>query len=131
MPRFRQRLALHALTLAFLGFGAPLVAQADDCPIPGEWRLDSGETLPSAALFAELAERQVVLLGERHDRLSHHRWQLHTLSGLHAHRPDMVSRKPVSNSTAQTRRKSGKLPISNFSFTAHTIRGWGKYAIVL
>lgn len=90
MPRLRQRLALHALTLAFLGFAAPLMAQTTDCPAPGEWRLDSGEILPSASLFAELAEQQVVLLGERHDSLSHHRWQLHTLSGLHAHHPDMV-----------------------------------------
>jgi uncharacterized iron-regulated protein len=30
------------------------------------------------------------MLGEQHDRLAHHRWQLHTLAGLHAHHPRMV-----------------------------------------
>jgi uncharacterized iron-regulated protein len=31
-----------------------------------------------------------VLLGERHDSAAQHRWQLHTLAALHAHRPDIV-----------------------------------------
>lgn len=41
-------------------------------------------------LLAGLARLQVVLLGETHDDAEHHRWQLHTIVGLHALRPDMV-----------------------------------------
>ncbi len=41
-------------------------------------------------LFAALARRQVVLLGETHDDAEDHRWQLQTIAGLHALRPDMV-----------------------------------------
>ena len=37
-----------------------------------------------------LAERAVVPLGETHDEVEHHRWQLHTIAALFGHRPDMV-----------------------------------------
>ena len=32
----------------------------------------------------------MVLLGETHDNAAHHRWQLHTIAGLHALRPDLA-----------------------------------------
>jgi uncharacterized iron-regulated protein len=41
-------------------------------------------------VFAALAKRGVVLLGESHDEAEHHRWQLHTIAALFGHRPDMV-----------------------------------------
>ncbi len=44
----------------------------------------------AAPLFAALARRSVVLLGEIHDQVSHHRWQLHTLAGLYAHNPNLI-----------------------------------------
>jgi uncharacterized iron-regulated protein len=31
-----------------------------------------------------------VLLGESHDQEEHHRWQLHTITALFSHRPDMI-----------------------------------------
>jgi uncharacterized iron-regulated protein len=37
-----------------------------------------------------LAQQQIVLLGETHDDLEHHRWQLHTIAGLYAMRSNMV-----------------------------------------
>jgi uncharacterized iron-regulated protein len=80
-------LALACLAGA-LALSAPI--RADVCLMPGQWQQPEGERLAPDALFAELAERDVVLLGEQHDRMDHHRWQLHTLAGLHARRPDMV-----------------------------------------
>ncbi len=41
-------------------------------------------------VFAALARRGVVLLGETHDKAEHHRWQLHTIAALFGRRPDMV-----------------------------------------
>jgi hypothetical protein len=41
-------------------------------------------------MLAEFAQQQVVLLGETHDDPEHHRWQLHTIAGLHTLRPDLV-----------------------------------------
>ncbi|MDZ7853241.1 MAG: ChaN family lipoprotein [Halomonas sp.] len=75
---------------AALAWLAPLSALADNCPAPGQWQVAEGESLTTAGLMAEFAETDVVLLGEQHDRLDHHRWQLHTLAALHAHRPEMV-----------------------------------------
>jgi uncharacterized iron-regulated protein len=40
--------------------------------------------------LAQLARRRVVLLGEDHDSAEHHRWQLYTISALHALNPDLV-----------------------------------------
>ena len=41
-------------------------------------------------VFVALAKHAVVLLGETHDEVEHHRWQLHTIAALFGHRPDMV-----------------------------------------
>ncbi|WP_231371001.1 ChaN family lipoprotein [Thioalkalivibrio sp. ALJ16] len=66
-------------------------AYADgECPPAGAWTTPGGEPVDRAALYAELATADAVLLGERHDRMDHHRWQLGTLAALHGHRPDLV-----------------------------------------
>ena len=44
----------------------------------------------AAAVLAEMAKKDVVLLGEQHDEDDDHRWQLQVLAALHAQRPDMV-----------------------------------------
>jgi uncharacterized iron-regulated protein len=84
MPQTRRT------ALPFLGLLLCTRALADACPAPGQWLDPHGEPLAVAPLMAELAKQEVVLLGERHDQASHHRWQLHTLAGLHAHRPGMT-----------------------------------------
>lgn len=78
------------ICLAGALMSSAIVVQADTCPAPGQWWQPEGTRLTPDALFAELAERDVVLLGEQHDDVDHHRWQLHTLAGLHGRRPDMV-----------------------------------------
>lgn len=92
MPRLAFRSSppcLAAPLLALLLTGLPAAALADECPAPGQWQ-HHGQAADAAALLADLAERRVVLLGEQHERLAHHRWQLHTLAGLHAHEPRMA-----------------------------------------
>lgn len=65
--------------------------QAQTCA-PATWvRLEGGvSAVGPAELIADMARRDVVLLGESHDDADHHRWQLHTLAALHARRPGMV-----------------------------------------
>lgn len=79
-PRF-------ALPLALAGW----LVLAGACPPAGNW-IDpgTGAVMPSQDVLAAMARRPVVLLGETHDDAEHHRWQLHTLAALHAHRPDMA-----------------------------------------
>lgn len=58
---------------------------------PGTW-IDptSGNPLLYQDLLAGLASKQAVLLGETHDRVDIHRWQLHVIAGLYSLRQDIV-----------------------------------------
>ncbi|RTR05932.1 ChaN family lipoprotein [Halomonas nitroreducens] len=87
----RCRLAVLGTRLALVvGLALPLSGLAAPCPSPGQWLAADGTPVASDELMRDLAHQSVVLLGEEHDQLAHHRWQLHTLAGLHALRPDMV-----------------------------------------
>ena len=70
----------------------PPLAAAQDCTPAGWLRLEGERPVAVApgAVIAEMARREVVLLGESHTEADHHRWQLHTLAQLHAQRPQMV-----------------------------------------
>ena len=84
MPGMRAWIAVLLLHSGF--------TSAQDCT-PATWLRLDGERPASVAhgvLLGEMAGRDVVLLGERHDDADHHRWQLHTLAALHAQRPRMV-----------------------------------------
>lgn len=93
----RRRFAL--LTVAALFLGAPTAwateAKAEDavrigCVPPGVWADGTGVAVEPVPLLRRIAEAPVVLLGEQHDKPDHHRWQLHTLAGLHALNPDLA-----------------------------------------
>src|SRR5882757_8365689 len=58
---------------------------ASACAAYGGWiDVKTGQPIDRGALFRDLvAKTAVVLLGESHTDADHHRWQLHTLAGLH------------------------------------------------
>ncbi|THF65362.1 ChaN family lipoprotein [Pseudothauera rhizosphaerae] len=60
------------------------------CVPDAAWVAPGGGQLNHALLLDGLATNGVVLLGERHDSMAHHRWQLETLAALYARQPDMV-----------------------------------------
>ncbi len=61
------------------------------CRTAGAWlEPATGRRLSSERLMASLAARKIVLLGEIHTSKEHHRWQLHMLAGLRAHRAALV-----------------------------------------
>ena len=63
------------------------------CLSPSAWHtLAAGKprVAPAADIIADMAKRDVLLLGEQHDEPDHHHWQLQTLAALHAVRPSMV-----------------------------------------
>ncbi|MBB3191004.1 ChaN family lipoprotein [Halomonas cerina] len=88
-PRALTYLRASGLAL-LISLGLPLTALAERCPMPGQWQRGDGTPVATDILMEELAGQRIVLLGEQHDRLAHHRWQLHTLAGLHALRPELV-----------------------------------------
>ena len=94
------RLALAQGALAFSlaasaqGGAAPVPhAAAPACLVPGAWHvLGQGAPRPlsGAEALALVSDRDIVLLGEKHDEYDHHAWQLQTLAALYALRPQMV-----------------------------------------
>ena len=105
-PNFRKRLpaavmlalvagAVAAASLSGPGAPPPAkpAASADACVPVGAWRTP-GETGPRETTTEALVTRALaagsVLLGESHDSAEHHRWQLQTLTALHARHPDLV-----------------------------------------
>jgi uncharacterized iron-regulated protein len=63
------------------------------CLAPAVWytlTVDSPRSISGSELLAEIARRDVVLLGEQHDDTDHHQWQLQTLAALYMLRPQMV-----------------------------------------
>ncbi|WP_290651371.1 ChaN family lipoprotein [Aquisalimonas sp.] len=60
------------------------------CEQPGQWWSPGEHVLDDGTLYKDLAATDAVLLGEQHDRMDHHRWQLSTLAQLRAHAPDLV-----------------------------------------
>ncbi|MBI3375478.1 MAG: ChaN family lipoprotein [Betaproteobacteria bacterium] len=68
-------------------------ASAQTCLVPGAWhRIGEGAPRPlsGAEALALASDRDIVLLGEKHDEYDHHAWQLQTLAALYALRPQMV-----------------------------------------
>jgi uncharacterized iron-regulated protein len=63
------------------------------CLAPAKWyALDAAKprAIDEARIIADMAQRDVVLLGEHHDEHDHHLWQLQTLAALNVARPEMV-----------------------------------------
>lgn len=82
MRRYLRAARLAPLTGA-LAVSGTLAAGEEPCAVPGTWYdPDREQRLSTAEVTARLAERDFVLLGERHDDAEHHRWQLHTLAAL-------------------------------------------------
>ena len=131
--------ALLALAAAVtLGIGglpqtaAAVAAKENDgraCQAVGRW-FDpaAGTLLPAEGLIRSPSERSVVLLGERHDAVEHHRWQLHTLAGLHAYRPKLVvgfEMFPRSVQPALDNWSKGELTEADFLKAARWGEVWG------
>ncbi|HEY0844010.1 MAG TPA: ChaN family lipoprotein [Noviherbaspirillum sp.] len=82
-------LALGAIALPASHAAAP----ASECLVPGSWTVPGSKpktAVTTPEVIADLAEHDVVLLGEYHDDDDHHRWQVHTLAALQALRPGMA-----------------------------------------
>ena len=57
---------------------------ATACVQPGSWADGAGRLIERDGVLRRAAQAPAVLLGERHDSAEHHRWQLQTLTALHA-----------------------------------------------
>jgi uncharacterized iron-regulated protein len=70
----------------------PLQGGSAACETYGRWiDLKTGLSIDRGELFGDLvAKRAVVLLGESHNDVDHHLWQLHTMAALHGRGGNLV-----------------------------------------
>lgn len=135
--RIFPRVLLLALACGTTAAGAiappeavPSAVSAGSCPNPAGWTMLEGERMragSTTAVFSEMASRDIVLLGERHDDDDHHRWQLQALAALHALRPDMVlgfEMFPRRVQPVLDRWVAGELSVGEFLAQAEWARVW-------
>jgi uncharacterized iron-regulated protein len=70
----------------------PVYAQDEgsDCIPRSQWYLPAKQsTEPASVVFDSFAKHRVILLGEHHDNVQHHRWQLQVIKDLYAIRKDL------------------------------------------
>lgn len=61
------------------------------CANPGVWiNPATGKAASPLEFFDDLASKQVVLLGESHNKAEHHRWQLHNIAALHSRSKPLI-----------------------------------------
>jgi len=88
--RFIAFAAVFFLPLSAWGSGQQTCGQPGQV---GRWLVPAaaqGQATDPRALLERMAGQQVVLLGEAHDSAEDHRWQLQTLTQLHALRPKLA-----------------------------------------
>jgi len=131
ITRLPTRCALVAAGLGAMLACPPTASAAEACVSPASWVVptsDAPQRRDPKTLFAELAKRRVVLLGESHDNAEHHRWQLHTLAALHALHPNLVlgfEMFPRRAQAALDRWVAGELTVEAFLQRSEWSRVWG------
>jgi uncharacterized iron-regulated protein len=84
----RERHALLFLAICLLTGNA---SAAEDCVPIGEVLLPASNKLITVHDLIEAnKDNKIVLLGEHHDNMEHHRWQLQMIIALHTLNPDLV-----------------------------------------
>ena len=88
----------------------------------------SGETLRGEQVFKRLERSRIILLGESHTSMAHHRWQLYMLSALHSRNTNMVvglEMLPRSKQTVLDDWSTGKLTEKEFLEQSSWQKLWG------
>jgi uncharacterized iron-regulated protein len=106
----------------------PTRVHASECPLPSTWQNGQGQALTTLQVFEDLQSARVVLLGESHDRLEHHRWQLQMLAALHGRQPNLaigLEMLPRSAQPALDAWVNGQLDLAEFLDQSRWQENWG------
>ena len=88
----------------------------------------NGETLAGEQVFKKLERSRIVLLGESHTNMAHHRWQQYMLSALHSRNTNMVvglEMLPRSKQSALDAWSMGELTEKEFLEQSEWQKVWG------
>jgi uncharacterized iron-regulated protein len=116
------------LIAAVVMAAAPAHAQQNGCAPIGEWTIPGAGQVAAQEILSRAARESVVLLGESHDSADHHRWQLHTISGLAALHPKIVlgfEMFPRRVQPALDRWVAGELSEAEFTKASDWSSVWG------
>ncbi len=110
---------------------APLAHESTEhnCAVIGSW-IDpvTGDVQAYDRTIEAATASDVVMLGEVHPHVEHHRWQLATISALHGRRPDMVlgfESFPRAVQPALDRWIEGELSEDEFLEETNWPKNWG------
>lgn len=100
-----------------------------NCAVIGQWvDPETGNVLAYDQTIDAAASAPVVMLGEVHPHIEHHRWQLAVIAALHGRRPDLVlgfESFPRAVQPALDRWVAGELSEDDFLREADWSRSWG------
>jgi uncharacterized iron-regulated protein len=91
------------------------------------WATDQGAVISQATLLDELAQVQIIYIGERHDNPEHHRLQLALIQALHQRNPALIVGMEMFAFTYQDvldRWSAGALDESAFLEQTHWYANW-------
>lgn len=133
MTGFSARASSLALVAGLISAYAtvPLAHESTEhnCAVIGSW-IDpiTGDTQAYDQTIEAAAASDIVMLGEVHPHVEHHRWQLATISALHGRRPDMVlgfESFPRAVQPALDRWTAGELSEDGFLEETNWPKNWG------
>jgi len=137
MVAFGRAIHINILVLFLLILGTELnVALAEivpdsrhesECVTVGSWTVPGGGKISGTEVISNAVNQSVVLLGEAHANLEHHRWQLQMLASLHTRHPDMVigfEMFPRRVQKALDKWVAGNLSVAEFLDAADWKHGW-------
>jgi len=98
-----------------------------ECVPVGSWIVPGDGRISGTEVISNAVNQSVVLLGEAHANLEHHRWQLQMLTSLHTRHPDMVigfEMFPRRVQKALDKWVAGNLSVAEFLDAADWKHGW-------
>lgn len=132
MTGFSARASTLVLLFGLATFTSPAFAHElaeHHCATVGQWIDPATGALQAHDRLIEAASRRaIVLLGENHPNVEHHRWQLSAISALYGRRPDMVLGFEAFPRAAQPvldRWVAGELTEDEFLDQSGWTRNWG------
>lgn len=100
-----------------------------NCAVIGQWvDPQTGDLKAHDQLIEAAASRSIVMLGETHPNVEHHRWQLAAISAMHGRRPNMVlgfEAFPRAVQPVLDRWVAGELSEEDFLNASGWSRNWG------
>ena len=137
MVAFGRTIYINILVLFLLIPGAALnMALAEivpnsghetECVPVGSWVVPGGGKISGTEVISNAINQSVVLLGESHENLEHHRWQLQMLASLYTRQPNMVigfEMFPRRVQKALDDWVAGSLSVAEFLDAADWKHGW-------